>query len=138
MDGRAFLEVARELTPGGTEAHRRTAAGRAYYALMLEARELLARWGISPAPRDSVHHSVRLKMLSSADPDLRQVGLTLERLGRLRNDADYDLSDPRRRFRISGPVEAAVRDSGAAILLLEEVDADNTRRTAAIASMKGP
>ena len=41
MDGRAFLEVARELARGDTEAHRRTAAGRTYYALMLEARDVL-------------------------------------------------------------------------------------------------
>jgi hypothetical protein len=138
MDGSAFLDVARDLARGPTEAHRRTAAGRAYYALMLEARELLVRWGITAPPRDKVHHFVRLKLLFSSDADLRQVGLTLERLGQGRNDADYQLSDPRRRFQKSGPVEAAVRDSEMAIALLDQVDSDDARRAGAIASMQGP
>lgn len=136
MDGRAFLEVARELVQGLTEAHRRAAAGRAYYALMLEARELLDRWGLSHPPRDKVHDFVRLKLLYSADPDLKQVGLTLERLGRLRNDADYQLTDPRRRFVRAGTVEAAIQDAGKAIALLDEVDGDANRRAAAIESVQ--
>ncbi len=93
MDGRAFLVVARELLQGATEAYWRAAAGRTYYALMLEARELLGRWGLSCPPRDDIHKFVRLRLLYSADPDLKHVGVTLERLGRLRNVADYELSD---------------------------------------------
>ena len=38
MDGRAFLNVARRLAQEPTEADWRTAAGRAYYALMLEGK----------------------------------------------------------------------------------------------------
>lgn len=44
MNGRAFLEVARGLAQDATEAHWRSALGRAYYALLLEARDLLLRW----------------------------------------------------------------------------------------------
>lgn len=136
MDGRAFLDVARELVGGATEAHRRAAAGRAYYALMLEARELLGRWGLSGPPRDGVHAFVRLRLLYSDDPGLKQVGLTLERLGRLRNDADYQLTDPRRQFPRTGTVEAAVRDAGKAIALLDDVEQDGIRRAAAIESIR--
>ena len=50
MRGREYLELAREILPGGTEKHRRGAAGRAYYALFLEGREALARWGFLPIP----------------------------------------------------------------------------------------
>jgi len=50
MDGRAFLGVAQEMALGRTEAHWRAAVGRAYYALMLEGRDFLQRWGFVPPP----------------------------------------------------------------------------------------
>ena len=134
--GRAFLEVARELAGGATEAHWRSATGRAYYALMLEARDLLDGWGIPTPPRDRVHGFVRLKLLYAADPDLKQVGLTLERLARYRNDADYQLSDPRRRFANAAEANKSVQDAGKAIALLDQIEGDPPRRTAAIASIR--
>ncbi len=103
---------------------------------MLEARELLDRWGLSRPPRDNVHDFVRLKLLYSADPGLKPVGLTLERLGRLRNDADYQLSDPGRRFARAGLVETAIQDAGKAIAVLDEVEGDEIRRGAAIESLR--
>ena len=36
MDGRALLDVARELAAGSSEAHWRSSVGRAYYALLHE------------------------------------------------------------------------------------------------------
>jgi len=102
---------------------------------MIEARDLLSRWGISPPPRDRVHSFVRLKLLFSSDTGLKHVGLTLERLGKVRNDADYELSALGRRFQKAGPVEAALRDAGRAIAVLDQVDGDEARRSAAMASM---
>jgi hypothetical protein len=136
MDGRAFLDVARELVQGATEAHRRTAAGRAYYALMLEARELLDRWGLPRSPRDKVHHVVRLTLLYAGDPGLKQVALTLEQLGKFRNDADYVLSDPRHHFLRVASVQKAIEDARKAIALLDEVERDEARRAAAIESIR--
>ena len=109
---------------------------RSYYALMLEARELLGRWGLSRPPRDKVHNFVQLKLLYSADPGLRQVGLTLERPGKLRIDADYRSSDPDRRFTRRGTIERAVEAAGRAIAVLDEVEGDQTRRAAAIESVQ--
>ena len=92
MDGRAFLDVARELAAGSSEPHWRSSVGRAYYALLHEVLGTLRRWGFSLPPRDKVHTFARLKLVYATDPDLKRIGLTLEALGRLRNAADYQLS----------------------------------------------
>jgi hypothetical protein len=60
MDGRAFLTVARRLAHEHTEADWRSAAGRAYYALLLEGKAAFQRWGFTPPPRDQIHRFVRL------------------------------------------------------------------------------
>lgn len=132
MEGRAFLKVAQEVIQGDSEAHRRAAAGRAYYALMLEAREFLNRQGFVRPPHDSIHSFVRLNLIYSVDSGLQQVGFTLERLGRLRNEADYQLTDPHRRFSRSEPVEIAIQNANEAIAMLDEVENDEDRRLAAI------
>jgi hypothetical protein len=91
MQGKEFLDVARYLLRGATPAHRRAAAGRAYCALLLEGREALQRWGITPPPRDKVHMFVRLRFTYARDQDARNTGLALDQLSQLRNRADYDL-----------------------------------------------
>ena len=88
MDGRAFLDVARELAAGSSEPHWRSSVGRSYYALLHEVLGTLQRWGFSPPARDKVHTFARLKLVYATVPDLKRIGLTLEALGRLRNAAD--------------------------------------------------
>jgi hypothetical protein len=83
MEGRAFLDVASELVLGATEAHWRAAAGRAYYALMLEGWTALLRWGFVVPPRDSIHSYVRLRFRYATDTDLRKVADALDQLGKL-------------------------------------------------------
>jgi hypothetical protein len=92
MPGRDFLGIAHENVAGKTPAHWRGAAGRAYYALMLECREALFRWGFKLPPRDNVHTFVRLRFSFAADIDLKDIGMDLDRLGQLRNKADYSLA----------------------------------------------
>jgi hypothetical protein len=135
MDGRAFLEVAREMASGATEAHWRTAAGRDYYALMLEGRALLQRWGVAAAPRESMHTFVRLKFLYAGDPDLKQVGWALDRLSQLRNEADYRPVSSGS-FATAAQTNLALRDADDAIARLDQIDGDATRRAAAIASIR--
>ncbi|HZW30642.1 MAG TPA: hypothetical protein VFF52_08055 [Isosphaeraceae bacterium] len=94
MDGRAFLDGARELAAGSSEAHWRSSVGRAYSALLHEVLDTLRRWGFTLPPRDKVHTFARLKLIYATDPHLKQIGLTLEALGRLRNAADYQMSLP--------------------------------------------
>jgi hypothetical protein len=130
MDGRAFLDVARELAAGSSEAHRRSSVGRAYYALLHEVLGTLQRWGFSPPPRDKVHTFARLKLVYATDPDLKRIGLTLEALGRLRNAADYQLSLPGP-FISARSAVSALADAEAAVALLDALDADPVRRASA-------
>jgi hypothetical protein len=134
MDGRAFLDVARDLAAGSSEPHWRSGVGRAYYALLHEVLGALRRWGFSIPPRDKVHTFARLKLVYATDPDLKRIGLTLEALGRLRNAADYHLSTagPFLSARIAA---SALADSEAAILLVDAIEADPVHRTAAVGSI---
>jgi hypothetical protein len=134
MDGRAFLEVARDLVAGSREADWRSGAGRAYYGLLHEVLDALQRWGFSLPPRDKVHTFARLKLVYATDSDLKRIGLALEALGRLRNAADYQLS-------VHGPfvsariAVSALADAEAAVARLDALEADPARRSAAVGSI---
>jgi hypothetical protein len=45
MRGREFLDQARDSLPGNRPRQRRSAIIHAYYALLLECRDLMAQWG---------------------------------------------------------------------------------------------
>jgi hypothetical protein len=134
MNGRAWLDVARELAAGPGEAHWRSSVGRSYYALLHEVLDVLRRWGFSLPPRDKVHTFARLKLVYATDADLKRVGLTLEALGRLRNAADYQLS-PSSPFVSARIAISALADAEAAVALLDVLDADPMRRAAAKGSI---
>jgi hypothetical protein len=134
MDGRALLAVARELAAGGTAAHWRSSVGRSYYALFLEGRDLLQRWGFNPQRRDPVHSFVRLRFDFAADPDLVFVGGTLDDLSKLRNTADYNLKSSG--FVDDTEAQTSLSVATAALARLDAVDADGVRRATAIAGMR--
>src|SRR5437773_4837445 len=123
MIGRRFLDVAVDLVRGTTEAHWRSAAGRAYYALLVEARDLIAQWGLSPPPRDKTHHALRHRFFAANDADLAQVSRDLEALGRTRNSADYDTALPGV-FANDSRANDVIRIASAAITLLDAVNAN--------------
>lgn len=134
MPGRGFLDVARDLVTGPTEFHWRTAVVNAYYALVLECRETLFRWGFAMPRRDNMHAWVRLRFTYAADADVRSVGRTLDRLVQDRNKASYDLQPSL--FGSSAIAQKAIQEATDALALLGQIDADPARRAAAIASIK--
>jgi uncharacterized protein (UPF0332 family) len=135
MEGRAFLDVARELLAGKTEAHWRAAAGRAYYGLFLEARAALQRWGIKIPPGPGIHAFVRLRFSQNADPDLRRIGDALDRLGQLRNYADYEVPvSPS--FTSDAKAQQAVAKATATLTLLDGIDGNPIRRSAAVKAIR--
>ena len=135
MDGRAFLDVAERLAQGLTESDWRTSAGRAYYALMLEGRAALGRWGFMLPPHEQVHRFVRLRLTYAPDSDLKQVGRRLEELGLLRNRADYQIEKPGPFASAIGAAQAVLKARDA-ISRLDQVDGDAARRAAAIAGIR--
>jgi len=135
MEGRRFLDVARAVVQGQTEAHWRTAAGRAYYALLLEARTALQRWGFPTPPRDRVHAFVRLQFTSAARRDVKEIGYALEDLGKLRNQADYQLGIV---VGFASPqiTRAAIARADAALAALDRIENDPQLRTTVIAHIR--
>lgn len=133
MQGRGFLDIARELVSGTTEAHWRATVIHAYYALFLECRDALAHWGIITPPRPNVHSAVRLRFLYTTNPELKSLGRTLESWCLHRNHASYDLT-PLRKFATDTLAHDGIREAADALALLDAIEADPARRTVAIAS----
>jgi hypothetical protein len=135
MLGRRFLDLARDYLAGGTEVHWRGAVGRAYYALMLECRATLFRWGFKLVPRDNIHTFVRLRLNYPADPALKAIGLVLDKLSYLRNRADYDLATLPA-FTSDAVAQDAVKEAGQKIAILDAIENDASRRSAAVAAIQ--
>lgn len=137
MNGRAFLDVARRLSQEPTEADWRSAAGRAYYAVLLEGKSALRRWGFPPPPRDQLHRFVRLSFVYAADLDLKRIGQVLEDLSKLRNQADYEPERPGP-FASAANLRLAGHAAQTAIDILDQIERDPSRRAAAIAAIRPP
>jgi hypothetical protein len=135
MRARDFLDAARHLVAGGSEACWRVAAGEAYYGLMLECRETLFRWGFRLPRRDSVHSWVRLRFIYSTDPVLQRIGDTLQMLGNLRSQTQYDLN-PHRDFTTPGRAQQAIQEAVDALAILDGIDSDPVRQAAARAAIR--
>ena len=78
MQGRAFLDVARELLNGGKEAHWRAAAVHAHYALILECRDAQGRWGLAVPPKQNVYSAVPVRFQFAADRGLKSIAYALD------------------------------------------------------------
>jgi hypothetical protein len=101
---------------------------------MLECRDALARWGRLPPPRQNVHPWVRLQFVYARDNDLKQIAKALEHLVQNRNKAHCDLSSLPL-FASSTDVDQDTQAAASALALLDAIEADPARQTAAIASL---
>lgn len=136
MKGRAFLQTARWLLQhGGNEQDWRTATSRAYYALLLECRDLLEDGGIVIPPKQAVHAAVRLCFSYAADDDLKQIGDALDTLTRLRNAADYS-TRASAWFTTMYKTQEAVALSQDALAILDQITADPVRHAASRAALQ--
>lgn len=125
--------MAREVAAGTTEAHWRASVIHAYYALFLECRDALTRWGIAIAPRQNVHSAVRLCFIYAANRDLKSIGWKLDNWCLERNRANYNLK-ALHRFTTDTLAHDAIREATDALTLLDAIESDPVRRAAAIAS----
>src|SRR5262245_48500856 len=126
MEGSDLLPVAEELARGNSEPHWRSAAGRAYYALFLESRELLRGWEFVIPSGHSVHAFVRLRFTYAADGDLHSVGLHMEDMVKWRNQADYVLASSL--FLTDNKAWKALALARDCLKRLQVIDADPARR----------
>jgi hypothetical protein len=135
MQGREFLDMAKELAAGSRPYHWRGATIHAYYALLLECRETMARWRLPAPSRHQVHAVIRLRLLYASHSDLKQIGTDLEKLAENRNRASYDLRDLPM-FATAQVAQSGVQKAGDAIALLDAIDADPVRRAGAVTSIR--
>ena len=134
MQGREFLETAKTLIPFDTEDCLRTASGRIYYALFLETRDALTRWGFLP-PQYQAHAFVRTRFQYAGVFDLKAIGKALEDLWQLRSEADYELWHSIA-FYDDSAAQFALRVAEVELASLDAVDADPVRRAAAVAAIR--
>ena len=136
MQGREFLVLARELLASGTmPRHWRGAIIHTYYALFLECRDIMMRWGLPPIPRQQAHSQVKLRLVYATDADLKDIGRRIDELAKHRNAASYDMQSLPM-FASAKAAQADVQVAADALALLDAIDGDPVRRAAAIASIK--
>lgn len=91
MDPVAFLEVANQLQSSLSEAERRTAIGRSYYALYNVLRSTLENHAVQFARNRNSHALLKDYLVNCGHQVAQQLGLTLDTLRLLRNQADYEM-----------------------------------------------
>jgi hypothetical protein len=134
MQGRAFLDLARDVVRGASEPHWRGAVIHAYYGLLHECHRALLGWGVVLPPRQNLHSAVRLKFRYAGHPDLKNIGDALELLVRARNRASYDLS-PHPDFATDARALQSIKQAADALALLDAIEADPVRNAVAAASL---
>jgi len=85
----ALKLAGRDGTPNA-EAEKRSAISRAYYAVLIQAREKASKRCNEDYPRGGTHHWTIKQYQKDPVPDAKRVGSYLKRLKKRRERADYD------------------------------------------------
>lgn len=135
MDGRAFLDVARLLMTTPTEANRRSAVGRAYYAMLNEARAALERWGFLMPAGATIDDDNVSAYIMVPNMDLLRVVDSVTQLKQNRRIGDNAITgsgvfaDDKEAKRLLLLAEIGID-------LLDQIEADPTRLEKAIADIR--
>ncbi len=92
MQGRDFLDVAKNLARSHYEASLRSAISRAYYALLNSAVQFLLELGFHVGQGPGKHGEVHHRLFNCGLEQMVEFSKLLDELRRRRNDADYDMS----------------------------------------------
>jgi uncharacterized protein (UPF0332 family) len=95
MNGTQFYNFAVPLAKGPGPAEHRSCTSRAYYGAYHRARELIEHYGVSLPGGPEWHKKVRWILDQSKDDAIKKASAKLNSLRDARNDADYELSDPK-------------------------------------------
>ena len=135
MDGRAFLDSVRLLMATPTEANRRSAVSRAYYAVLNEARSALDRWGFPVPAKADIDDFVAARFMTARSMDLIRVADCLDLLDKNSDKADNSLTEPGV-FADGNEVVRLVQRAEIGIDLLDQIEADPKRLEAAITAIR--
>jgi hypothetical protein len=102
---------------------------------MLEIRDAFTRWGLSVPPPPVVHDTVRRRLNTSKDADMRLIGRMLDELRHLRRRADYETTNVPQ-FGSNAEAIAAVRRAEDALSLFDAIDRDAPRRNTILAEIR--
>ena len=135
MDGRAFLFSARLLMRKPSEANRRSAVSRGYFAILNEARVALERWGFVVTATADIDGFVVSHFYMALNMDALRVSDALVQLRDNRQQADYSLIGPGI-FDDDTEVRRLVRLAEIGIDVLDELESDPARWIVTVAAIR--
>ncbi len=125
MQGRDFLDVAKNLARSQFEASLRSAISRAYYAMLNAAVQFLFQLGFRVAQGPGKHGEVHHRLFNSGVEQALKFSNMLDELRKRRNDADYNMITTE--FQNQASCALWVANAELAIALLADCDKEPLR-----------
>jgi uncharacterized protein (UPF0332 family) len=125
MQGRDFLDVAKNLARSQIEASLRSAISRAYYAMLNSAVQFLIQLGFRVAQGPGKHGEVHHRLFNSGIEPALKFSNMLDELRKRRNDADYNMNSAE--LQNQATCALWVANAELAIILLADCDKEPLR-----------
>jgi uncharacterized protein (UPF0332 family) len=125
MQGRDFLDVAKNLARSQFEASLRSAISRAYYAMLNSAVQFLIQLGFRVAQGPGKHGEVHHRLSNSGVEQALKFSNMLDELRKRRNDADYNMNSAE--FQNQATCALWVANAELALALLADGDKEPLR-----------